>query len=97
MKMNITKGKWIATTDFINVCSEETGLVIACLDSEGSPDIDADESLANAQLMASAPEMYEALRMFLQINPTCHHGVTSCGDCAVCLGQKALAKAEGEA
>jgi hypothetical protein len=64
--MKITRGTWIATTDFINVCSEETGKVIACMDSEGSPDIDADESLANAYLMASAPSLLKALKMCVE-------------------------------
>ena len=39
--------------------------------------------------------MLESLRMFLQLNPTCHRGVEPCGECAVCLGRTAIAKAEG--
>ena len=41
-------------------------------------------------------ELLEALRMFIALDPRCHHGVTSCGECAVCKGAAAIAKAETE-
>lgn len=50
---------------------------------------------ADARLMLAAPELLEALNMFLALDPRCHRGVTSCGECAACLAHKAIAKAEG--
>lgn len=61
-----TKGDWVVTDDFINVCSADTGKVIACLDSEGAPDIGPKESLANAYLMAAAPALLAALKGMVQ-------------------------------
>ena len=49
----------------------------------------------NANLIAAAPAMYEALRMLIALDPRCHRGVTHCGECGACLGQAALAQAEG--
>jgi hypothetical protein len=59
-----TPGPWRITTDFIGV-HDEDGRQIASLDSEGSPEIDEDESLANAYLMAAAPEMLALLKEVL--------------------------------
>lgn len=61
-----TPGRWIATDDFINVCSADTGKIIACLDSEGAPDIGPKESLANAYLIAAAPDLLSALQGMVQ-------------------------------
>lgn len=46
------------------------------------------------RLHRAAPKMLTALRMFMQLNPTCNQGVTSCGECAVCLGSQAVAETE---
>lgn len=66
-KARHTPGPWFVTTDFIGVWSDKAGQV-ACLDSEGSPNIDYDESLANAYLMAKAPEMLAILRQIAACN-----------------------------
>ena len=50
---------------------------------------------ANARLIAAAPELVNVLRMFLQLNPECHRGVTHCGDCAVCRGDAVINRIEG--
>ena len=55
------------------------------------------QAQANATLIAAAPAMYEALRMLIALDPRCHRGVTHCGECGACLGQAALAQAEGKA
>jgi hypothetical protein len=47
---------------------------------------------ANARLIAAAPELLGALRLFVALDPRCHRGVTQCGECAACLGARALAK-----
>ena len=54
------------------------------------------QAQANATLIAAAPAMYEALRMLIALDPRCHRGVTHCGECGACLGQAALAQAEGK-
>lgn len=59
-----TTGPWHITTDLIGVYDED-GRQVASLDSEGSPEIDYDESLANAYLMAAAPEMLAVLEEVL--------------------------------
>ena len=55
-----------------------------------------DAKQADANLIAAAPAMYEALRMLIALDPRCHRGVTHCGECGACLGQAALAQAEGK-
>lgn len=56
-----TTGPWHVTTVPISI-RDDKGKQIASLDSEGSPDIDYDESLANAYLIAAAPEMLAVLK-----------------------------------
>jgi len=56
---------------------------------------------ANANLIATAPEMYEALQAFLQLphlfDDVCDRG-TDCKVCkAILLGMAAIAKAKGRA
>ena len=58
--MTFTQGPWRITTDYIGVYNAE-GSCIANMDSEGAPDFDVDETLANARLIAAAPRMYAAL------------------------------------
>lgn len=59
-----TAGAWHITTVPVGIYDKD-GRQIASLDSEGSPDIDYDESLANAHLMAAAPEMLALLEEVL--------------------------------
>ena len=58
--MTHTPGPWRITTDFIGVYDSEARR-IANMDSDGAPDFSEDETLANARLMAAAPEMLAAL------------------------------------
>ena len=53
------------------------------------------DNAQHAHLIAAAPAMYEALRMLIALDPRCHRGVEHCGECGACLGQTALAQAEG--
>jgi hypothetical protein len=55
-----TPGPWIITTDFIGIY-DENARPLAMLDSEASPDTSVEESLANATLMAAAPDMLKVL------------------------------------
>ena len=55
-----TPGPWRITTDFIGVYDSEARR-IANLDSDGAPDFGEDETLANARLIAAAPDMLAAL------------------------------------
>ena len=55
-----TPGPWAITDDFIGV-HDEQGRCIADMDSEGAPDIGYGESLANARLIAAAPDLLAAL------------------------------------
>ena len=59
---NFTPGPWRMTDDFINVWSStENPFIIASLDSEGSPETNAETATANAHLIAAAPDMFAAL------------------------------------
>jgi hypothetical protein len=40
--------------------------------------------------------MYEALRMLITLDPKYHKKITHCEKCGACLGQAALAQAEGK-
>jgi hypothetical protein len=59
MKANYTKGKWLTdepTMTEITVCTEKMDIcTVLCID------IEPEEAEANAQLIASAPELLEAL------------------------------------
>lgn len=39
-------------------------------------------------------DLLRPLRMFIALDPRCQHGVGHCGECAVCLGNAAIALAE---
>lgn len=91
-----TPGPWRITTDFIGVYDSEARR-IANLDSDGAPDFDVDETLANARLIAAAPELLVALEEMVaafgwqapNANPTV--------ETAVATAWKAIAKAKGGA
>lgn len=55
-----TPGTWRITDDFIGIY-DEGGRCIADMDSEASPDIGFDETLANARLISAAPDLLAAL------------------------------------
>jgi hypothetical protein len=59
-----TPGSWEVNTSTIGIWSSE-GPQVASLDSEGSPNVSLEESLANAYLMAAAPEMLAVLKKVL--------------------------------
>lgn len=42
--------------------------------------------------LARIAELEAALRTFITLDPRCQHGVTHCGECAVCIGSAVLAK-----
>ena len=59
-----TPGPWRFTTDAIAIWNSPAAkktLCIADMGSEGSPDIDYAETIANARLIAAAPELLAAL------------------------------------
>ena len=55
-----TPGPWRITTDFIGVYDKDARC-IADMDSESAHEIGYDESLANARLIAAAPDLLAAL------------------------------------
>jgi hypothetical protein len=50
--------------------------------------------LDNATLDAAAPELLEALRRLLLLDPQCAYGVVHCGECATCLAHAVVAKCD---
>ena len=93
-----TPGPWVvkSTDEDINtktiIDSNEFWIAKVLNFNRASDDIR--ESQANANLIAAAPAMYEALRMLILLDPRCHRGVEHCGECGACLGQAALSQAE---
>ena len=66
--MKHTPGKWETAGDFADgiwVTAEDGLLVICRLDSAMDSDINENTDRANANLIASAPEMLNALKMIL--------------------------------
>ena len=97
MSKKFTKGPWKATYDSqlqaaIEIYNTEDRVMVAVLPDRGTieamPEIEA-----NANLIAAAPEMYEALET------TCEYCIgkeaTDC-PCERCITGKALRKARGE-
>ena len=97
MSKKFTKGPWKATYDSqlqaaIEIYNTEDRVMVAVLPDRGTieamPEIEA-----NANLIASAPDMYEALET------TCEYCIgkeaTDC-PCERCITGKALRKARGE-
>ena len=92
-----TKGPWKATYDsqlqaLIQIYSTEAHLPVAVLPDRGTVEA-MPEIEANANLIAAAPDMYEALET------TCEYCIgkeaTDC-PCERCITGKALRKARGE-
>jgi hypothetical protein len=52
------------------------------------------EETKKARLLEAAPELLVALKMLVALDPRCHRGVIHCGECAYCLAQAAITKAE---
>ena len=59
-----TSGPWKFTDDFIAIYDEKCRC-IANMDSESAPEVGLKETLANAQLIAAAPELLEACKAAL--------------------------------
>lgn len=98
-----TKGPWIfkegsreRAANSTVYKADEADMLICHVICEDINDLQRAEDIANARLIAAAPELLQALKMFLHIDPRCHRGVVSCGECAACLGNSAVAKATGE-
>jgi hypothetical protein len=89
--MSHTPGPWSAGIDHVY---GKHGLIARAFDAGAETE---DEVCANAQLIAAAPEMLEALEKFLaQFSDEkcdCDNGE---GDCVFCLAEKAVKKARGE-
>ena len=66
-----TKGQWY-TSESVNIheqriiADEETGQTIAVVYGRGGHDTREDETRANANLIAAAPELLEALEMMIR-------------------------------
>ena len=97
MSEKFTKGPWTAKYDsqlqaLIQIYSTEAHLPVAVLPDRGTVEA-MPEIEANANLIAAAPDMYEALET------TCEYCIgkeaTDC-PCERCITGKALRKARGE-
>jgi len=103
--MEYTKGEWEAeqsySGDFLVKVGEFRPTVI-CHTRQDISRIDYDEMRANANLMAAAPDMYEALRDVLLLHgkdfDKLHRGVggTTFWGKSLLAAVNALAKAEGK-
>ena len=95
-----TPGPWSFTTDCIaiwNGPNARKALQIADLSSEGSPDIDVAETLANARLIAAAPDLLAALKAFDDaFSHYCEGDPDSDEVSALYQAREAIAKATGE-
>ena len=87
-----TPGPWAITDDFIGV-HDEQGRCIADMDSEGAPDIGYGESLANAHLIAAAPDLLAALsNIILSSDANCGDSLAN----AIEAARVAITKAKGQ-
>ena len=95
-----TPGPWRFTTDCIaiwNGPNARKALQIADLGSEGSPNIDVAETLANARLIAAAPDLLAALIAFDNaFSHYCEGDPDSDEVSALYQAREAIAKATGE-
>ena len=93
--MNYTKGEWKANLFGVSV----NGYVVAdCYPKGRNPTLEMVEVEANANLIAAAPDMYEALeRLVLDVTDV-HSPIKNNPTYArsIYLAQQALAKAEGK-
>ena len=96
MSEKFTNGPWTAKYDpqlraLIQIYNTEDGVMVAVLPDRGT--IAMSEIEANANLIAAAPDLYEALET------TCEYCIgkeaTDC-PCERCITGKALRKARGE-
>jgi len=95
--MEYTKGKWIVTQwashNDVHVSSNILIGIPTFIANCGNPGISSlphnPEALANAHLIAAAPDMYEALKKLTDLGRPLSRGDMS-------EGNKALAKAEGK-
>lgn len=94
--MEYTKEKWEKEGNCIYALTEIRDSKLAnrfeCFVSSGSRLAPQEEIEANAQLMAAAPDMYEALKMWLDSPVT----TPEIYERAIELGKQALTKAEGK-
>ena len=99
MSEKFTKGPWKATYDsqlqaLIEIYNTEDRIIVAVLPDRGT--IEAmSEIEANANLIAAAPDMYDALECACDKYCIGYAGdsLVKCEDCVI---QKALCKARGE-
>ena len=66
---NFTKGKWVYDEPFGVIFSYETCAVIANVQGAGTGSCfcSTQEGQANARLIAAAPEMYELMKVWVQV------------------------------
>ena len=95
MTEKFTKGPWKAKYDSqlqaaIEIYNTEDRIIVAILPDRGTVEA-MSEIEANANLIAAAPDMYEALEVFCSYCFGCTDN-----ECKICIYGKALRKARGE-
>ncbi len=99
--MNYTKGEWKQVFSTVTNIPNDAEHIVVAANSDPKKLValtglsgakDEEESLANAHLIAAAPDMYLAIQHFL------NHNDDGGQPCAICLKRfnKAIAKAEGK-
>jgi len=98
--MNYTQGEWlvIGHNNLVAVLRKSRYVHIADCEPGNflKSDIPQNEVAVNSQLIASAPDMYEALKAILNKRVECHETESSYISPEIELAYRAIAKAEGK-
>ena len=98
MNMKHTGGPWVALERYTNRQAISIGRKIGSMSHEIFAEAHGHNCEANARLIASAPELLEALELLVkEVECYCADNVAAKGLCGICSAKAALAKAKGEA
>ena len=96
-------GHYITTATDNNVFDEKWVAKVRSVDADCNDFVLTEESVANANLIAAAPDLYAALKGLLDAYTQSDESYCDCREdhgegfpCPACIGRAALAKARGE-
>ena len=97
-----TPGPWFILGLSVSTIADKNGAVVAELPAlKAQAEImDQAARIANARLIAAAPDLLAALSGLVDVQPeseTLEHDLNGCDGCALCSARQAIAKAKGEA